>query len=157
MNIKEQMEILREARINEIINDESIPKLDKLRLFGNEKLFDYASYTQEEFIEWERDAKEQYKNGGGSGSAMTDTIFAPSVNEQYEKYENVSYPEALEAFFENYEYELDDDKLADFDGKYTVVTCRSSDIKIQKTKQEIIDAVYNFCITNKIIGFKNDW
>ena len=29
--------------------------------------------------------------------------------------------------------------------------------QLQKTKDQIIDAVYDFCMANKIIGFKNDW
>ena len=26
-----------------------------------------------------------------------------------------------------------------------------------KTKEEIINTVYDFCVENKIIGFENDW
>lgn len=157
MNIKEQIEQLKEARIQEIINDELISKIDKLKLLETEKLFGYAPYIQHEFIEWEKEAQEQDKAISKKDWSMTDSFLSPSESE-YEKYDIVSYVEALEIFFQNCEEEFEDGNDGPFDGeRYVVITCRSSNIIIQKTKQEIIDAIYDFCIMNRIIGFKNNW
>ena len=157
MNIKEQIEQLKEARTQEIINDKLISKIDKLKLLETEKLFEYAPYIQHEFVEWEKEAQEQDKAISKKDWSTTDSFLSPSVS-AYEKYEIISYAEALEVFFEDCEDEFEGGNDGPFDGeKYVVITCRSSDVVIQKTKQEIIDAIYEYCIMNKIIGFINTW
>jgi hypothetical protein len=158
MSLKEQIKQLQEARIEEIIAS-SVSKIEKLKLLEKEKLFKYAEYIQEEFTDWEVEAvqlekelaEKQFAEGKSEDgffyhSKMTDTIFDPSTFE-YEKYETVSYASALERMLRN----------VDESGNVVVITTRGPRIELIKPVNEVIDKVFEFCVTNKYVGYKNDW
>jgi hypothetical protein len=166
MNLQEQIKQLQESRIQEILDDNSISKIEKLKLFDKEKLFDYADYIQTEFPEWEEEAmalekalaEKQFAEGKSKlmaegkpilyFSKMTDTIFDPSTFE-YEKYETVSYADAIENMIRR--------KKVDSEGKIVVVTTRGPHTELKKTPEEVIDKLFEFCVKNRLIGYKNDW
>ena len=160
--LQEQIAQLQEARIQEILAL-PISKIEKLKLLETENLFGYAPYIQHEFPEWEEEAMElekalaekQFAEGKSEHgmfyhSKMTDTIFDPSTF-NYEKYETVSYADALENMLEK----LDEDE--DRNGMVVAVTTRGPYTELLKTPEEVIDKVFDFCIKNKLVGYKNDW
>ena len=170
------LDFLKEAKEKAIeqIRNSGMTKLEQLKVIEKNGIWGHSEYVNDEFPEWVEEAKElekekaQYDFDNGIAdrhgriptyvyaSGMTDTIFDPSTMDN-EKYENVSYANSLERFFSDYEDENYDEDEKEFEGLYTVITTRGPNIKLQKTKDQIIDAVYDFCMANKIIGFKNDW
>lgn len=150
MNLQKQIEALKEQRIQEILDDNTLSKIDKLKLFETEQLFICAPYIQNEFPEWVAEAKTLAKAEIKDRSTieyysiMTDSIFDPS-NDKYEKYETVSYAEELE------------DLNSEESDLIVVITTRGPAISLIKTRQEVIDVVFDFCVKNRFWGFKNDW
>ena len=172
-----ELDFLKEAKekaVNEILNSD-LSKIEKLRAIEKNGLWGYSSFINHEFRDWEEEAKilekttAQYNFDNGLpdkhgditkyfyASGMTDSIFDPSKM-YYEKYETVSYADALEQAFESYAEDFEDEFEKEYNGEpIAIITTRNPIVSIFKTKEEIIDAVYNYCITNKILGFKNDW
>ncbi len=157
MNLQQQIKKLEEKRIQEILDDDSLSKIEKLKLLENENLFTIASYIQHEFRKWEEEAKELEKlkaeqefannkdpNKHFYHSKMTDSIFDPSLG-IHEKYETVSYADALENL------ETDENDMV------VVITTRNPHIKLLKSKQEVIDVVFDFCVQHKYHSFKINW
>ena len=174
----------KEKAVQEILNSD-LSKLEKLKTIKENGLWGYSNSINNEFPEWEKEAAvlekalaeenfinkvpnkyghietEEDANGRRAYHvAMTDSIFDPSTMYN-EKYETVSYVDALEMIFKEYDDEEDKKssyvKYGKVEGSIPVITTRRLNIALYKTKEEIIDAVYNFCVENKIIGFKMDW
>jgi hypothetical protein len=83
---------------------------------------------------------------------MIDSFYDPSTFD-FEKYETIYYDE-IEDILDNLVVDDDDGFTGD---NYIVFTNRQSKTVFRKSKQEIIDKIYDFCIANKYIGFKMDW
>lgn len=179
--VKEQLEALKGARIQEILDDTTTSKIEKLQLLENENLFNYAPYIQHEFLDWEKEAVELEKleaerilsEGSDNSheicarqfyqSKITDSIFDPSTF-NYEKYETVSYADALELaleqHFENLEDEEDEPTEEELDEEnplMVVITTRHPYTKLKKRYSEVVDVVFDYCVENEIVGFKMDW
>ena len=171
------LDFLKEAKEKAIeqIRNSGMTKLEQLKAIEKNGIWGYSTFINHEFRQWEEEAKQlekekaQYDFDNGipdrhgriptyvHASGMTDTIFDPSTMDN-EKYEAVSYVDALEGFFERYAEDYEDENEKEFEGDlYPVITTRGTYIELFKTKDQIIDAVYDFCMANKIIGFKNDW
>jgi hypothetical protein len=148
----------------EILNNDSLSKLDKLKIIEEKRYWGYAEYIQHEFKQWEKEAlklekKEAQrilKEGSDDSyeicaeqfyqSKMTDSIFDPSTF-KHERYQRVSYYKELKDLFEdNSEEEI-----------ITVITTRHPRVELKKTYQEIVDSVFEYACKNEIIGFINDW
>ena len=175
----------KEKAIQEILNSD-MTKLEKLKTIEENSLWGYSAFINNEFPEWEREAMDlenalaeenfinkvpdkygdiETEEGANARRmyhvTMTDSIFDPSEMDN-ERCENISYVNAIQLAFERYEEDETgespyDAEYGKTEGSIPVITTRSLNIALYKTKEEIIDAVYNFCIANKIIGFKNDW
>jgi hypothetical protein len=171
--IKDRLELLKAERVDEILNDDSLSKIDKLKTIEKEKLWGYATYIQHEFSDWEKEvielerieAERLLELGDLSGtdicyrvfyqSKMTDSIFDPS-RMIYEKHESVSYAEALEMCYDEHFDENEDEAETD-NPLITVITTRHPFTVLKKPYKDIVDCVFNYACENKIIGFKNDW
>ena len=83
--LKEQIEALKQQRIEEIINDDSISKLEKLKLFSDENLFEIEDYIQDDeiFKEWIEELVSMVKSENGSEGrrVLVDTFLSPSVHD----------------------------------------------------------------------------
>jgi hypothetical protein len=168
MITKEKIEELKQVRIAEILDDTTISSLKKLELLTEEELFGYAEYVQDEFPEWEKEAIELerieaqklFDNGKETWffqSKMVDTIWACD-GYTVDRYIDITYAELLGWVSDNYCDETDND--ADIEKEnpmITIMTTRRPCIELKKPFNEIVDKIFDFCIANKIIGFKNDW
>lgn len=143
---KEKIKELQQVRISEIVNSQDLTQLEKLKLLKSEKLFGYSQFINHEFLNWEKEY-EDILISEGVNIIYIDSIYSPSER-GYEKYEKISYANTIQDIIED---------IIDDDGKIAVLTNRSNDIVFKKTEEEVINELYNFCILNKIIGFKNDW
>lgn len=157
MSKLDKLNNLKEEIVNEILADESLSKIEKLEKIEKNKLWGYATYIQDEFPEW----TEEFKKELGVAHPCIDSMFDPS-HFKHEKYETVSYSDELkylEDHFEDYadDYDEDEDEVMNTVATYPVLTNRTNDKKVWKTKEQIIDAVFKHCVKEKIVGYKNDW
>lgn len=144
MNTKE-FKKLKEERVNDILNDDTLSKIEKLKTIEDEKLWGHSKYIQNEFKEWEKEAKalekleaERILREGSDDpheicakqfyqSKMTDSIFDPSHME-YKKRELVSYADALLKLAEDTEE----------DSLIAVITTRHPYVELNKSFEEIM-------------------
>lgn len=167
----DRLSAIKEEIVNEILSSD-LTKIEKLRKIEKEQLWGYHKYIQHEFPQWEEEARELVKKEAQRildekypkylrdictkqlyHSKMTDSIFDPSTF-KYEKYETVSYADALQCVLEEAQDRLDSD---DENPMIDVVTTRHPVVSIKKTYNEIVDAVFENAVSNKVVGFINNW
>ena len=159
-NLKKQIEELKEQRIQEIINDDSLTKLEKLKLFSEEDLFEIKDYIQDDVIfkEWVDELTVMVKEQTKRDRVTTDTFLSPASHD-FDKYSTL-YLYDIEYVLENLLEDHDEDydgELFDYHNPLPVVTSRCSDLTINKTPAEVLDMVYQYAITNKVCGYEIDW
>jgi hypothetical protein len=159
-NLKEQIKALQEQRIQEIINDDSLTKLEKLKLFAEEALFETEDYIQDDLIfkEWVDELTLMVREETKRDWAMTDTFLSPASHD-FDKYStfylyDIEYllDNLLEACGEDYE-----GNIFDYPNPIPVVTARSSNLKINKPPAEVLDKVYEYAIKYRVCAYKIDW
>lgn len=134
------LQALKNDIAKDILANKKLTKIQKLKKLEKDGIWGYANSVQHEFSEWEKEFSKV------KGVSCIDSIYDPS-NECYDKYSDISYANSLEDLV----YDVDED------GLITVLTNRSNSAVIKKTPEEIIDVVFDFCVKEKIIGFKMDW
>ena len=164
-NIKEQIEALKEQRIQEIINDEILSKLEKLKLFSEENLFEIKTYIQDNriFKEWGDELKEKVKEEDKSEFShlrhiIIDTFISPSEYD-FDRHSTL-YLWNIEWILADVIGDIDEDyegEVFDYPNPIPVITTRGSELTINKTPQEVLDKVYEWAILNKVCGYKIDW
>lgn len=147
---------LKKEIVNEILNDTTLSKVEKLSKITQHDLWDYNSYITDIFHEWEQEciAEEErlaIEDGKIKGTDYISTITDATLYEDYSKYEIVYYSDLIERILLDYTEE-------EIDNKVLVAKCRGSyNARIYKTYEEVIDYIYDYSIKNKSIGFKMDW
>lgn len=172
ISLKDQIKELQALRIQEILEDDSINKVEKLELLENERLWGVANHIQQEFREWEKEilelerleAQRLFDSGKNDPreictrqfyqSKMVDTIFDPSRSD-YEKYQQVSYADVMRDLLDN-SYDGEDEEDVDAN-MIAVMTTRHPVVTLWKSRQEVIDKIFEFAVQNKIVGYKNSW
>ena len=162
MDLKKTIADLQYIRVQEILDDNLLSKIEKLNCLTDEQLWGIAPYIQHEFKQWETEAIELEKmeaerlltvpgtdicNRQFYQSKMTDSMLYHIVS--LEKYETCYYVDILESIID--EYGSDGNQLI------PIITTRHPKIKLEKTVNEIIDAIFDYCVEHKIIGFTFDW
>lgn len=159
-NIKKQIELLKEQRIEEIIADNNISKLEKLKLFKEESLFGIESYIQDNeiFEEWVAELVLKIKKDRRKDFVIVDTFISPSEYdfERYETFYLFEIKDILENLIEDYDEDYEGE-VFDYPNTFPVVTARNSKFTINKTPQEVLDKIYAYAITNRVCGYKIDW
>jgi hypothetical protein len=159
-NLKEQIEALKEQRIQEIITNNNLTKLEKLKIFNEESLFNIESFIQDDeiFEEWVNELILKVKEETKRDWVIIDTFISPSECD-LDKY-STFYLFEIESLLENLIEDNDEDyegKVFDYPNTLPIVTARSSELTINKTPQEVLDKIYTYAITNKVCGYKIDW
>lgn len=161
MNYKEQIAFLKDAWINEILNDPTTNKIRKLELLEINQLFDYEDSLTGAFDDYEQElidliaATGPPSKWGSNYNPIIDNILN---NGDRRRYERVSFPGWLE-YIDEYGAETDEE-MDDPNRLTTVATARGKEYEnfvIRKTKEEIIDKIFDYCIENRCIGFEIDW
>jgi hypothetical protein len=149
-NIKQQIAELQKERINEIISDPTIDKLEKLRILQKERLFQFDPYYSNPFKEYEKTLELSVHEKTGKTFSTVRNI----ITDTFERYRKVTFVDFLEDYFDdNYDEELVNDPTT----LYPICESNDTDDKIFKTKDEIIDIIFDHCFENKIVGFTFDW
>jgi hypothetical protein len=97
------------------------------------------------FPEWEAELKEQVLATGKS-VGITDDFIIEAVRD-WDRGADIDIDDILDIIEDH----------TDDDGNIEVVTCRNSDLTIVKTRDEVLDQVFNFFMQEQIVGFKFDW
>ena len=153
MSFKEQIEALKAQWIDEILNDPTTTKLQKLKLLEAHNLFDYEDSLTGAFDDYEQElvdliaATGPKSKWGSDYTPITDNILNNGDNHRYERFS-----------FHDWLYYIDE--YENTPGLITVATARGDEYKgfvIQKTKDQIIDKIFDYCVENRVIGFTIDW
>lgn len=140
-----EYERVKEAFIIEILHDLSKPKLERLQMIEKYDLFSIDPYLPHIFINEEEKLENIIKEKYSPSFVIVDDMFnGPDSEYEYERNETVIIPDLIKSILESEE-------------PITVVTARSAKEKIEMSKEEVIDKLYNWCVETKQIGFKFDW
>ncbi len=149
-NLKQQIAELQKERIDEIVNDPTIGKLEKLRILEQERLFRFDPFFSNPFKEYVKELELNVNEKRNRTYSRINDIFNGSL----ERYHDVSFAD----FFEDYFYDNYDDNLVNEPSTlYPICESQHTNDKIFKTKDEIIDIIFNHCLEHKIVGFTFDW
>lgn len=161
MSFKEQIEALKAQWVDEILNDPTTTKLQKLKLLEKHDLFDYEDSLTGAFDEYEEElvnliaAIGPNKPGWESYTPITDNILN---NADRHRYERVSFYGWL-YYIDEYGAETNEE-IENPNRLITVATARGKEYEnfvIQKTAEQIIDKIFDYCVENRCIGFTIDW
>lgn len=134
----------KEKLLNAILNDNEISKVEKLQLISDNDLFGSQSWICDPFEdEYHSEYLEQLKSKGITNPIVDDYI----QHQGYSRYETVYMVDLVE----NIAYAKNEDDLI------TIYTNRNTNDKFKISRYEFIDAVYDWCVKNKIISFVVDW
>ena len=148
------MESSKKEFLNEILGDDSLSKVEKLEAIYENDLWPVSDWIDNVFTDWEEECCENEKqaaiaDGKEPGKdyicKITDCYFI--VNDFFEdRHATVYYMDAIERLIES-----DSDKVvvARNRGEYHSV--------VEKTPQEVIDRICDFCFDNKVVGCVVDW
>jgi hypothetical protein len=143
MTTLEKINQLKEQLLQEIL-DSDLTKIEKLKQIDDSQLFGINCYIQHIFSEQEEKLENLVKEKTGQKWAIVDDFFHDG---EYERYRTINLYEILKSYFEDKE---------NFE-KITIATNRSTEDIIEVTYEEFEDIIYNWCISNKMIGFIMDW
>lgn len=136
--IKSKIKVLKNELKNEVLYEaERIDYPDALKLIVSNEIFPIANSMRspfDSFIE---------KFSKTTRSQCIDDIFLQSR----ERYQIITWID----YIEHIEYEK-----ADNDGKIVILTSRC-DKEFKLTKDEALEAIYDYCIEKKLCGFELDW
>ena len=151
-DLKSQIDSLKEQFIQEIINDDYLSKLEKLKLFYEENLFHVASSIKDEYIfeNWIEELENKINNKTGRRT-IVDTFL-----DSFERHEIFLFHE-VDRLLENYIYRDSEEGVYDCPDVIPVLKCRTSGLTLEKTSKEIIDRLYDYAIKNRICGYTIDW
>jgi hypothetical protein len=158
--LKARIKNLKEELINEVLNDNTISKLEKLRVISDENLFPYASYIVSPFhdtkyyreyleiVSQNPEYQKRYNHDRTGRSCHAEDYFH---RREYDRHQTIDFADTLEW--------MDDDYDDDESDKKGIVIFRNSTTKdvCSITSEQFIDCIYNWCVKNKKIGFIFDW
>ena len=150
--LREKISSLKEEALQEVINDNSLSKVQKLRLIDDYDLLDYHEWINHPFAEWndevfelERIEAQKLLNEGKITYFHQSSMVDDDINHHCEnKGERISYADYL-------------DSIEEYEDKIPVLTTRNPHITLYKTYEEVVDYLYDYCLMNKIIGHVFDW
>ena len=162
MDSLNELEKLKKKAEEDILSVGYLSKLEKLELLEEKDIWKHSPFINHVFPEWEEECKQMEREaaiadgkvvGKDYISTIVDDIFDPSTF-RHEKYEIVSYLDEMDYLEEL----LDETDGTDKEGYIRVVTCRGNyNSAVYKTYDEVVEAICDYCLENKIIGYRNDW
>lgn len=149
---------MKSQMLKDVISDESLSKLEKLKLISDNELMGFDSAWCDPFYEKYHKTyitivseTPEFKAKWGKYPTMklenavsTDDFF---VNNHYERHQLINLSDIAEMI----DVEWDDSQ------KVLIYTNRTTKDTFQITKEEFIDTIYEWVIKNKFIGFELDW
>lgn len=153
---REKIALAKKELLDEVLNNDSLSKFEKLEVITNEELFGIADWIQTGmFRDWEIECNALEKKAVESDPNNSEGSYVCTITDDYftisdfyeDRRETVYFMNALENLLEEPE-----------DLEIVVVSNRGKyGSKIYKKPAEIIDRVCDYCFENKIIGCVVDW
>jgi len=150
----DRLKKVKDDLLSEILEDDSLSKVEKLGAICENDLWPVSDWVDHVFTDWEKECIENERQAAIADGkdpekdyicTITDCYFI--INEFfYDRHATVYYLDAIERLLES-----DSDKVvvARNRGEYHSV--------VEKTPQEVIDRICDFCFENKVIGCVVDW
>lgn len=157
--LKNQIAQLKLDRLEEIKNDSSLSKLQKLQAFRDEDLMKVRGYLSHPFRKYEELLKEQEKARGETVIIIDDIIGMNS--DCYGRGQEISYAEIAEQILENADYENQTTvTIAKARGEWDYSVSppkRKTPASLEIPVEEAVDCLYNYAVENNESGFCFDW
>lgn len=144
----------REEFIKSVLNDSSLSKTEKLNRLSSYEVYPIDSCIPDLFSNWEIECAELEEkcaiaNGKIPGKDYICKLTDIPLLYCEDKYRTIYYVDLID--------ELEDSER-DEKGNILIVTCRGEyRSELYKSEEEIIDAIYDYAIKTKTIGFTYDW
>lgn len=155
-DFQNKMKELKAQALKDIINDNELSKVDKLKLISNNDLMETNSCVCDPFEKYQDDYL---------------TKVASDPNYEYRKYytdiNRLKSSVIVDDFFTNRDYQrhqvVDLSEIASYidsedpNDKILIYTNRSSKLKCFISPKEAVDTIYDWVISNNTIAFEIDW
>lgn len=159
MKTLDKLKDLREVAVQEILNDDSLGRYEKLEAIESNNLWETASWIQRPFRDshYGKAFLEELKahpDAGGYVSSTADDVLTEGVD-------NRGQTVYLSCFFEEdnpADYDTPEEYEEFLNEEVTILTSRGTPPrKMEISRREYLDFLWNWAITNKICAWKFDW
>lgn len=156
--IKKKVEDVKQEVLKEILEDDSLSKVEKLEIISENQLWPVSDWIDEVFTEWENECRENEKKAAIADGKDPDKDYISDITDDYFVLNEIFYDRRATVYYmdaiEGLEYRIDDKG-----GEEIVVVRNRGNYKsvVKKTPQEVIDRICDFCFENKVIGCVVDW
>jgi len=156
VELKTKIKQLKEDLLKEILESTTLSKIEKLSEISYMDLYGTTSWYEHVFEKYKAEYTEIImKNPEWDNSykhqPMIDDYF---VINDYQRHASVDFGSLLTEMSECIDY---DKKQKDYKDSIKVMTNRNTKDKFYLTFEQFVDCIYEWCITNKSIGFTIDW
>ena len=163
--MKNQIKALKDNLLQEIISDPTLSKVEKLVEISENKFWQPSWCIENPFEKYENDFRNKVastpefiaKNGkyiNGKGNPNSVHLDAFFEMREYDRHQRIN----LAHIAEDVENGDDDSEDEDSEIKNKVVIYRSNDgNKLEITREEFIDCIYEWCLEHKHVEFEFDW
>lgn len=160
--LKEAKAKANEDLLQAILADTELSKLEKLQAIDESDVLPYESYLMGPLVKYEDVFKNQIDHKFGKHDFHIIDSWPFIDCDCYNRGQPVSFANELECMYENVSYDYESEELTDtqLEGKEIVImTNRSRDSRdeFKITLGQLVDDVYDWCITNRKIGCHFDW
>jgi hypothetical protein len=148
-DLQKRLSDVKEELLHAIINEESMPKLERLLLIEQNGLFETASYVQKPLKEKYTEPLKELVKAKGREYVIEDNW--PILDTSYfNRGERISLADQLVYTAENFE-------AGEYPYGIPVIKDRSTTEEIRIGYEELVDEVYDWCVKNKTVAFHFDW
>lgn len=155
MGAIEELRKAKQVAINEILNDDSKDRIDKLIELTENDLWPVEDWLSHLFREWEKDCVELEKKAAIADGKDPDKDYVCSIVDDYFVLNEVYHNRHETVHF----YKEIENLLGCNKKKELVAVSNRGEYnsKVMKKPQEIIDKILDYCFENKTIGCVVDW
>ncbi len=150
-SLEKNIEELKKTMLHDIVNDTTLSKIEKLQLISKNNLFIKGGNVEEVFMKYYDNFKkiintnpkyiEEYSKYGNWDPTIDDYL----VIRGYSRHEVINLANIAKSIENNMNKEV------------VILTNRCSTDVYKISAHEFIDCVYEWCITNEMVSFENDW
>lgn len=156
LNYREAMKKLKDEMLQNILSDNNLTKVEKLETLAENNVLPIGNWIQHPFYKYEKEFKEmiwanpafdkeyaRFERDGKKYNPIIDDYFC--FNDYWDRHQTIDLAQVAR--------DVDEDDIEEI----TVLTNRSTKDKFKISKKQFIDDIYDFCISNNMIGFVMDW
>ena len=165
---KSRIDNLKEEFLQEIISDDTLTKVEKLKVISQNKLFRTSSSIEEPFHQYYQEYLNMFNRDPCVDDFFTIHEYCRRSDDRHQGifWDLAQVAESAERGYYSHESgsrissiapDLNNDEPQELNDKIVIFTNRTNKTTFSITTRQFIDAIYDWCIESKIIGFEFDW